>query len=202
MGTYVDGIGSAAASVEEYITMVAAGLTGTTPHMISASINALSRLLFEFKGEYFPLRDVTKSGRLMIVDDVPDSMITELVSTVTIFLTMKNREIIKSALGFIKVATVALPLSTIEPHLPTLVPALLGWVHDHKNHFKSKTVHIFERMMRKFGYEAILSQAPVGGERKVLEGIKKRKERARRKKAAGAGDDEDEDDEVSHFHVQ
>lgn len=30
--------------------MVAAGLTGTTPHMISASINALSRLLFEFKG--------------------------------------------------------------------------------------------------------------------------------------------------------
>lgn len=45
-----DGLGSAAASVEEYITMVAAGLTGTTPHMISASINALSRLLFEFKG--------------------------------------------------------------------------------------------------------------------------------------------------------
>lgn len=32
--------------------MVAAGLTGATPHMISASINALSRLVFEFKGEY------------------------------------------------------------------------------------------------------------------------------------------------------
>jgi ribosomal RNA-processing protein 12 len=31
--------------------MVGAGLTGTTPHMISASINALSRLVFEFKGE-------------------------------------------------------------------------------------------------------------------------------------------------------
>lgn len=30
--------------------MVAAGLTAATPHMISASINALSRLLFEFKG--------------------------------------------------------------------------------------------------------------------------------------------------------
>jgi len=30
--------------------MVAAGLTGTTPHMISASINALTRLIFEFKG--------------------------------------------------------------------------------------------------------------------------------------------------------
>jgi hypothetical protein len=31
--------------------MVAAGLTAATPHMISASINALSRLLFEFKGK-------------------------------------------------------------------------------------------------------------------------------------------------------
>lgn len=124
-------------------------------------------------------------------------MVTELVSTITVFLTMKNREIIKSALGFIKVATVALPLSTIEPHLPTLVPALLGWVHDHKNHFKSKTVHIFERMMRKFGYDAILNQAPVGGERKVLEGIKKRKERARRKKAAGGDEDDEDAEEVS-----
>lgn len=46
-----DSAASASASVEEYITMVAAGLTGTTPHMISASINALSRLLFEYKGE-------------------------------------------------------------------------------------------------------------------------------------------------------
>jgi ribosomal RNA-processing protein 12 len=47
MGCFV---GSVEANVEEYITMVAAGLAGTTPHMISASINALSRLIFEFKG--------------------------------------------------------------------------------------------------------------------------------------------------------
>ena len=37
------------ASVEEYVTMVAAGLAGATPHMISATITALSRLTFEFK---------------------------------------------------------------------------------------------------------------------------------------------------------
>lgn len=43
--------GEVEANVQEYITMVAAGLAGTTPHMISASINALSRLVFEFKGE-------------------------------------------------------------------------------------------------------------------------------------------------------
>lgn len=32
--------------------MVAAGLAGTSPHMISATITAISRLLFEFKGQH------------------------------------------------------------------------------------------------------------------------------------------------------
>ena len=30
--------------------MIAAGLAGTSPHMISATITALSRVVFEFKG--------------------------------------------------------------------------------------------------------------------------------------------------------
>ena len=38
------------ASIEEYMTMVAAGLAGATPHMISATVTAISRLVFEFKG--------------------------------------------------------------------------------------------------------------------------------------------------------
>lgn len=153
------------ANAQEYITMVAAGLTGTTPHMISASINALSRLLFEFKNE------------------VSNELISELVATVIVFVGSKNREIVKSALGFVKVAVVALPTDTVEPHLEALVPALLGWVHDQKNHFKLKTIHIFERMFRKFGYENVHSFAPEGGERKVIENLKKRKDRAKRKKA-------------------
>ena len=36
--------------------MVAAGLAASTPHMISATITALSRLMFEFQGE---LREVS-----------------------------------------------------------------------------------------------------------------------------------------------
>ena len=40
----------AMASIEEYMTMVAGGLAGATPHMISATVTAISRLVFEFKG--------------------------------------------------------------------------------------------------------------------------------------------------------
>lgn len=46
-----EAVADAAATIPEYITMVAAGLAGTSPHMISATITAISRLLFEFKGE-------------------------------------------------------------------------------------------------------------------------------------------------------
>lgn len=117
----------------------------------------------------------------------------------TVFLQSKNREIVKSALGFVKVAIVALPTESVAPHLQALVPALLGWVHDHKNHFKQKTVHIFERMIRKFGYDDVYRFAGEGDEKKVLVGIRRKKERAKRKKAASgaAADGADDEDAVS-----
>jgi ribosomal RNA-processing protein 12 len=74
------------------------------------------------------------------------------------------------------------------------VPALLRWVGDHKNHFKVKVRHTFERMIRRFGFEAVYACAVEDEARKVLTNIKKRKDRAKKKKAvaesAGAEDDE------------
>jgi ribosomal RNA-processing protein 12 len=131
-------------------------------------------------------------------------MITEMVSTIVVFVASKNREIVKSALGFIKVGVVSLPAETMRPHLPALVPALLGWVHDHKNHFKTKTVHIFERMIRKFGYEAVYKQGGEGDQKKVLENIKKKKDRAKRQKAnraAAGGSDDDGEEEVRKISI-
>lgn len=44
----------AVANIDEFITMMAGGLAGASPHMISATITALSRLVFEFKGLSYP----------------------------------------------------------------------------------------------------------------------------------------------------
>jgi ribosomal RNA-processing protein 12 len=41
------------ASIGEYFLMVSAGLAGSSQHMISATITALSRMLYEFKGIRF-----------------------------------------------------------------------------------------------------------------------------------------------------
>ena len=46
--------GEAKASVEEYLTMLAGGLAGGSPHMISATITALARVVFEFHGMSLP----------------------------------------------------------------------------------------------------------------------------------------------------
>ena len=40
------------ATIEQYFLMVSAGLAGSSQHMISATITALSRMLYEFKGMF------------------------------------------------------------------------------------------------------------------------------------------------------
>ncbi|KAJ3546583.1 hypothetical protein NM688_g5502 [Phlebia brevispora] len=167
----------ALASVEEYLTMVAGGLAGATPHMISATVTAISRLVFEFR------------------DSISPSMHTEIFTTLLVFVSSSNREIVKSSLGYVKLAIHTMPVDLLRPHLKQLVSALLSWSHDHKNHFKEKVRHIFERMLRRFGWEDVYSCAAEEEARKVLLNIKKRKDRAKRKRAREA-EDEDEDEDV------
>ncbi|KAF8895689.1 armadillo-type protein [Gymnopilus junonius] len=170
------GSGDATASIEEFMTMVAGGLAGASPHMISATVTAISRLIFEFK------------------DLISQNMHNEILTTLLVFLSSANREIVKSVLGFVKLAIHTLPVDIVRPHLKELVPALLKWSHDHKNHFKVKVRHIFERMLRRFIWEEVYSCAGEEEAAKVLVNIKKRKERAKRKKASRAeADDEDEE---------
>lgn len=123
-------------------------------------------------------------------------MHTEIFTTLLVFVTSNNREIVKSALGYIKLAIHTMPVELLRPHLKQLVPALLSWSHDHKNHFKSKVRHIFERMIRRFGWEDVYACAEEDDARKVLTNIKKRKERAKRKKAHNAEEEEGAEDQV------
>ena len=92
-------------------------------------------------------------------------MQNELLMTHLVFLGSANREIVKSTLGFIKLAIHTISVDIIEPHLKNVVQGLLNWAHDHKNHFKAKVRHIFERLIRRFGWDAVyscVSQEEVG----------------------------------------
>ncbi|KAK5275322.1 pre-rRNA processing protein, partial [Cryomyces antarcticus] len=117
--------------------MVSAGLAGGSPHMVSASITALTRLLYEFRAR------------------LKQEVVVDLVETMDLFLTSANREIVRSVLGFVKVCVISLSTELMLPRLKTLVPNLIVWSHEHKAQFKAKVKHILERMIRRFGADLI-----------------------------------------------
>ncbi|KAF9573066.1 hypothetical protein EC968_009026 [Mortierella alpina] len=176
VGDMEGGATETAASISEYFTMVTAGLAGTTPHMVSAAITSLSRLLFEFH------------------KDLEASMVSEMVGTMHLFVNSSNREIVKSALGFIKVTTVSLDVEVVRAHLPEIVSGMIRWSHEHKGHFKVKVRHILERLVRRFGYDDVVAYVPEA-DKKLLVNIKKRRERAKRNKKNGGSAGMDMDDE-------
>ncbi|RWA05270.1 hypothetical protein EKO27_g9839 [Xylaria grammica] len=169
---------SVSASIEEFFTMVSAGLAGSTPHMISASITALTRILYEF-------RESVNSG---VLDD--------LVQTMDLFLTSNNREIVKSVLGFVKVCVISLPTEMMLPRLQSMVPNLMVWSHEHKGHFKAKVKHILERMVRRFGFEPVNKSCPEA-DKKLLTNIRKTKERSKRKREAAKAQGNEDDQQGS-----
>lgn len=164
----------APANIEEFFTMVSAGLAGSSPHMVAASVTALSRLFFDFQTKLRP------------------EVVNDLVQTIELFLTSNNREIVRSVLGFVKVAVVILPDEVLRPRLSSLVPNLMAWNKEHKGRLRSKVKGIIDRLVRRFG--APLMESLVGeDDRKLVVNIRKQRERSKRKKKEGAADEDDEE---------
>lgn len=171
-----DNSADAPASLEEFFTMVSAGLAGSSPHMVAACVTALSRLFFEYRAE------------------LSTQTLSDLVQTVELFLTSNNREIVRSVLGFAKVAVVCLPEDMLRPRLNSMVPNLMVWSKEHNGRLRTKVKGILDRLVRRFG--APLIESLVGeGDRKLVVNIRKERERQKRKKKEDAADAEgDEDD--------
>ncbi|GAV54853.1 hypothetical protein ZYGR_0AS01760 [Zygosaccharomyces rouxii] len=151
-------------SISEFFKIIAAGLIGESQHMVSSTIQAFACLIFEFR------------------DVVEESVLLDVYDTVALYLTSNSREIVKSAIGFAKVAVLSLPTELVRPKVPELIPNLLRWSHEHTGHFKSKVRHIIERLIRKFGYDFIAANFPQEDLR-LLANIRKVKNRSKRGKS-------------------
>ena len=168
------------ADINEYFTILSAGLAGSTPHFISATLTSLARVLFEFK------------------ESLDKSLIDNLLSTLHIFVGSTNKEIVKSGIGLVKVTITSLSSELVFAHLDTLIPALLGWRKENKNHFKANIRHIFERLVKKFGVDVIDRYTPES-DKKLITNIRKRAQRAKKGKSGkeDEGDILDEDDDAN-----
>uniref|UniRef100_A0A8W8IGV3 RRP12-like protein n=1 Tax=Magallana gigas TaxID=29159 RepID=A0A8W8IGV3_MAGGI len=168
-------------ALEDYFQMVMAGLGGS-PQMVSSTLLALTRILYEFKAS------------------ISSSLLETIVENLCILLTSKTREVVKAALGFMKVLLSAYPDTVLAPHLKQIMSSLVSQKEDCKHHFRFKAKKIYAKLIKKFGYETIFGLSPPSIH-KVLVNIKKTQERAKKKKKEKEEESEEESDQ-EHFKSQ
>ncbi|XP_059803243.1 RRP12-like protein [Hypanus sabinus] len=150
-------------AIKEYLALVYAGLTGSVT-MISCTVLALTRLVFEFKDKM----------------DVPT--IEQLLKNVCLLLQSKTRDVVKSALSFIKVVLFIMDTSALAQQLQLLMESIGSMRDDSRRHFRMKIKNIFTKFIRKFGFDMIDSMVPEEYH-KVLVNIRKAEARNKRQRA-------------------
>lgn len=147
----------------QIFNMIAGGLAGETPHMISAAVKGLARLAYEFS-------DLVSAAY-------------KLLPSTFLLIKRKNKELIKANLGLLKVLVAKSQAEALADHLRILVQGLLCWQGDTKNHFKAKVKLLLEMLVRKCGLDAVKAVMPEE-HMKLLTNIRKIKERKERQLSA------------------
>jgi len=159
--------GSNGAQLGDLFTMLLAGLAGTTSTMVSATVYSLSRLVYEY---------ADRVGQLA----------PPLLESVMLLFQHKSREIVTAALGFAKVAVVALTVELLRTYMKSFIANLLLWSGDTRNRFRLKVKVVLERLMRRTSYEEVLEATPEE-HRKLIAAVYKRWKRSKTLKARAKG---------------
>ncbi|KAG1331802.1 RRP12-like protein [Cocos nucifera] len=127
--------GDAESDLQQLFSMVMGYLSSSSPHIISGAISALS---------------------LLIYNDADFCLaVPNLLPSVLLLLQKKDIEVIKAALGFVKVLVSSLQTNKLLQLVPDVVNGILPWSSVSKHHFRSKVAVILEIFIRKCGFDAI-----------------------------------------------
>ncbi|XP_034536984.1 RRP12-like protein [Notolabrus celidotus] len=162
-------------AMEQYLMLVYAGLTGSVT-MITCTVLALTRLVFEYK------------------DAIDKSNMEQLLHNISLLLSSRTREIVKAALGFIKVILFIMDPKTLGSHATVMMEGVGNIKDDVRRHFRTKLKNIFTKFIRKFGFELVKSMLPAE-HHKVLANIRKAEARTKRKKQVADQQDDSESEE-------
>jgi hypothetical protein len=157
-------------SLTEFFKMIYGALQASTPHMRSAALLALSRLIYEFIGEAEVIR----------------VMVLPLLSHALKMLKEQAREVVTSAVSFVRIAVACTPPTELRPQLQRIVNALLVWSGERKERIKKKVRLVLERLVRKFGFEEVAKFVPQSDEA-LIRYMRKMAARRERKRGLGVG---------------
>ena len=163
------------AVVRKFMGAVLAGLAGT-PRMIHCSILAISRIYFQFK------------------DQFPDDLSEQVLNNILVLMSSSSREVSGASLSFVKVFITTTPIVTCTQFVPNIVKALVEMPEDCKRHFRVKTKFLYERLVRKFGWDFVSSLVPKSDltTHKRLKNMRKALARRARTLSEDSGNDEDD----------
>ena len=155
-------------SLTEFFKMIYGALQASTPHMRSAALLALSRLVYEFIGEAEVIR----------------VLVLPLLSHALKMLKEQAREVVTSAVSFVRIAVACTPPAELRSYLQKIVNALLVWSGERKERIKKKVRLVLERLVRKFGFDDVAKFVPQSDEPLIRY---MRKMAARRERKRGVG---------------
>eukprot|EP00727_Mastigamoeba_balamuthi_P008748 m51a1_g4496 hypothetical protein (632) ;mRNA; f:338330-342306 len=155
------------ASVEGLATLVVAGLGARSQHMVAASVLALTRVCYEF----------TASMGAEFCD--------KLLGAVVMLLGVGDREVVRAVLSFFKVVLAVFPQAVLDAHLDSIIGGVESWKRKNRNYFRMEVKYLFERLLKKYGYERI-SAAVTDEMKKVLRNVVKSQEHRKKKEREAA----------------
>ncbi|KAM9052589.1 RRP12-like protein isoform 2-T2 [Megaptera novaeangliae] len=158
-----------AEALQRYLILIYPGLVGAVT-MVSCSILALTHLLFQFKG-------------LM-----GTSTMEQLLENVCLLLASRTRDVVRSALGFIKVAVVVMDVAHLAKHVQLVMGAVGKLSDDMRRHFRMKLRNLFTK------FELVRKLLPEEYQ-KVLVNIRKAEARAKKHRALNQAAVEEEEEE-------
>ncbi|XP_065263804.1 RRP12-like protein isoform X3 [Emys orbicularis] len=150
-------------AMQRFLLLVYAGLTGSVT-MISCTLLALTRLLFQFK------------------DHMGLAVAEQLLQNVCLLLGSRTRDVVKAALGFLKVALLLVDAQLLAKHAQTMLEAVGRLTDDMRRHFRMKLRNLFTKFIRKFGFDLVRGLLPAEYH-KVLLNIRKAEARSHKQRA-------------------
>ncbi|KAM3691175.1 hypothetical protein ACJW31_09G175400 [Castanea mollissima] len=128
------------APYHKLIGMIMGYLSGSSPHIKSGAVSALSVLVYQ------------DADICLSMPDIVPSLLSLLHTKVV--------EVIKAVLGFVKVLVSCLQAKDLHRLLSDVVYEVLPWSSVSRHHFKSKVIVIMEIIIRKCGSAVVESVTP------------------------------------------
>lgn len=165
----LDATVAASFSLGTFLKMILAAVTTETPHIRSAAVVCLGRVVYEYSGAEIVLR-----------------MLSEVMPSILLLFQSPDREVVKVAIMFLRVALATMESSAFEALLPSIMHSVfVSAGGETRNKLRSRTRVLIERIVQKFGADSIAALIPAD-DIPLLRHIRKQKRRADRRKNNGS----------------